>query len=153
MVGGASVATAQVNGVGIGPKIGLYLDGSLFMLGGVAQFPFTQTFDLEPGVELVFGGGSANVSATRVVLDANGRYSFNILGSDIRPFLSGGVGLVLDFISTQGASDTKTDFRLNVGGGTTFNSRSLIQPWAGLKIVLLADQSDVLLQGGVNFYL
>ncbi len=148
IIGGASVTQAQVRGTGIGPKIGLYLDESLFMIGGIVEVPLTSELDLEPGVELVTGISNT----TRLVLDANGRYSFTIIGSDVRPFAMGGLGLVFNFISLGGASETNTDFRLNLGAGVTFNSRSLIQPWGGLKIVLLSDQSDIALQGGVNFY-
>ena len=148
MAGGAAVTNAQVRGTGIGPKAGLYLDGSLFMAGAVMELPLTPNFDIEPGAELVFGISNT----TRIVLDANGRYSFDIIGSDIRPYLGGGVGLVLDFVTLSGASASNSDFRLNLGAGTTFSTRSLVQPWVGLKLALLSAQSDVLLQGGVNFY-
>jgi opacity protein-like surface antigen len=148
MVGGAAVASAQVRGTGLGPKAGLYLDGSLFMAGAVMELPLTSNFDIEPGAELVFGISNT----TRIVLDANGRYSFDIIGSDIRPYLAGGVGLVLDFVSLAGASASNSDFRLNLGAGVTFSTRSLVQPWVGLKLALLSAQSDVLVQGGVNFY-
>jgi|GEM_PF-2405280 len=149
MACGATVSNAQVRGTSVGPKAGIYLDGSLFMAGVIFEIPMTANFDIEPGGELVFGISNT----TRIVIDGNGRYSFDLVGSDVRPYVSGGLGLVLDFVSLGGTSQSNSDFRLNLGGGATFSTRSLVQPWAGLKLVLLSDQSDFLLQGGVNFYL
>jgi hypothetical protein len=64
------------------------------------------------------------------------------------------VGLSLDVASQGGSTGTQSDFRLNLGGGITFNTRSDIQYWGGLKIFLLSkNDSDVSLQGGVLFYL
>lgn len=148
MVCGATITHAQVRGTSIGPKAGIYLDGSLFMAGAVMEIPMTPNLDIEPAAELVFGISNT----TRFVLDGNVRYSFDILGSDVRPFAGGGLGLVLDFVSLGGASESFSDFRLNLIGGVTFSTRSLVQPWGGLKVTLLSDQSDVALQGGVNFY-
>jgi hypothetical protein len=143
-------AHAQVRQNAIGPKAGIYFNNSLFMLGAIGEFPLTPTLDFEPGIETVLGISYT----TRIVLDANARLSFDMQGTDVRPFVAGGLGLALDFVKTDLASDSRSDFRLNLGGGAVFNSRSLTQFWAGLKLYLLSkESSDVLLQGGVNFYL
>lgn len=143
-------AHAQVHQNAIGPKAGIYFNNSLFMLGVIGEIPLTPTLDFEPGLESVFGISYT----TRLVLDANFRLSFDLQGTDVRPFVAGGPGIAFDFVKTDLASDSRTDFRLNLGGGAVFNSRSLTQFWAGLKLYLLSkESSDVLLQGGVNFYL
>jgi hypothetical protein len=146
----ATGAHAQIQSPAIGPKLGLYFNNSLFMLGAISEIPLTAALDFEPGVELVLGVSHT----TRVVVDANGRYSFTLQGNDLRPFVMAGLGVVTDFVSVGGTSDSKTDLRVNLGGGVVFNSRSLTQYWGGLKISVLSDDnSDVLLQAGVNFYL
>lgn len=146
----AAAAQAQMRQNAIGPKVGIYFNNSLFMLGVIGEIPMTPNLDFEPGLETIFGIDHT----TRLVLDANGRFSFDLQGSDVRPFLLGGLGLAFDFVNTGLASSSRTDFRLNLGGGAVFNSRSLIQYWGGLKIYLLSkDNSDVLLQAGANFYL
>jgi hypothetical protein len=151
-----NTAHAQLRQNAIGPKLGIYFNNSLFMLGAIGEFPMTPNLDFEPGVESVFGISYT----TRIVLDVNGRYSFDMQGTDVRPFVMGGLGLALDFVNVPGvagspsASDSRSDFRLNLGGGAVFNSRSTMQFWTGLKLYLLSrESSDVLLQGGVNFYL
>lgn len=138
---------AQVKGVAIGPKVGFHLDRGTPMVGAIMEFTLTPNLDIEPGVEYVF----EKLNTTRLVIDGNLRYSITLTGLTVRPFVLAGVGLVSDYLS---GGATRTDVRLNLGGGAVFNSRSLIQYWAGLKIFLLAkNDSDVLLQGGVLFYL
>jgi hypothetical protein len=142
-------AQAQVRQNAIGPKAGIYFNNSLIMIGAIAEIPLTPNLDFEPGVETVLGIDYT----TRIVLDANARYSFDMQGTDVRPFVMGGIGLAFDFVNT-GTTSSRNDPRLNLGGGAVFNSRSLTQFWAGLKLYLLSkESSDVLLQGGVNFYL
>lgn len=152
MVVAVSIGTAraQVQGFAIGPKIGFYLDGGKFFLGATGIYTLTPELDFEPGVELVLGIDHV----TRVVLDANGRYNFNLRGVTVRPFALAGVGIVMDRSSFASGSDTRFKGRLNLGGGAVFNSRSLVQYWGGIKIYLLSeDDSDVALQGGVVFFL
>ncbi|HVZ39020.1 MAG TPA: outer membrane beta-barrel protein [Candidatus Kapabacteria bacterium] len=146
---GLAAAHAQVRANAIGAKLGLYFDGSKPMIGVNGEIPFTSELDFEPAAELVFG----IQNTTLVILDANGRYSFNLQGSEVRPYLLGGLGVGVSFVSVNGTSKSDTDFRLNLGGGMVFNSRSLIQYWAGLKVFVLSKSSDVGIQGGVNFYL
>lgn len=150
---GISSLHAQVQGTAIGPKAGFYISAGRLAGGAIAEFPLTRDIDIEPGIEAVVG----IPNTTRIVLDANGRYSFTIPGETIRPFLLGGLGLQFDTVvlpSAAGtsASSTQSDFRLNIGGGTVFNSRDLIQYWVGLKLYLLSG-SDAIIQGGVLFYL
>jgi hypothetical protein len=139
----------QVQGNAIGPKLGLYLDRSYFMLGGIAEFPFTSNINFEPGVEIVFGVPNVN----RFVLDGNIRYDFLLQGLTMRPFIMGGIGLQFE-TSTVGLK-SQTNFLLNIGGGAAFNTRSRIQPWGGIKFGFLGGGTSggALLQGGVNFYL
>lgn len=147
---GAACATAQVRAIAVGPKVGLYFDGSRPMVGAIAEIPLTPVLDFEPGVEFLFPGSGV----TQIVPELNGRYSFNVQGSEVRPFLLGGLGLAFTFVSAGGDTKTDSDFRLNLGGGTVFNSRSLVQYWAGLKLYILSKAgSDIGLMGGVNFYL
>lgn len=149
LCGGISVK-AQQSLFGIGPKIGLYLDGPVFLVGGVAELPVTRSWIFEPGVEVVFEQNST----TRLVGDANIRYAFQVRGEDFSPYILGGAGLALDISSRGGETQTQTDFRLNIGGGITLNTRSSTQYWGGLKIFFLSeDDSDVSLQGGIIFYL
>ena len=141
---------AQVQGTAVGPKLGFYLQGGNFMVGGIAVFPITPEIDLEPGVEYVFGV----LNSTVLVVDGNAKLSFPLRGLTVRPFVMGGLGLVLTRYSLNGVSSSQTDARLNISGGAIWNSRDLIQYWTGLKIVFLGKaDSDVLLQSGVNFYL
>ncbi len=143
-------AAAQVRGFAIGPKAGIYLDKGKFMVGAVGEFPFTPNLYFEPGLELVSG----IVNTTRIIIDANARYTFPLQGLTIEPFVLGGFGMKVDLYDTGNDTFTDTGFRLNIGGGTVFNSRGLVQPWGGLKIYLLEEaDSDVLLQVGVNFFL
>lgn len=147
-------ASAQQSLFGIGPKVGLYLQGPSPMIGGVAEIPITQDWIIEPGVEVVFVQGEAAGSITRLVLDGNVRYAFRIRGETFSPFLLGGPALAIDISSQGGTTGTDVDFRLNVGGGVTLNTRESMQPWFGLKVYLLSEnESDVLIQGGLNFYL
>lgn len=146
----AAGAMAQVRNSAIGGKVGLYFDGGRPLFGVIGEVPLTRELDFEPGTELVFG----IPNTTLLVVDANGRYSFDLVGSEVRPYVLGGLGLSFAFVSVGGTSSSTSDFRLNLGGGAVFNSRSLVQYWAGLKLYLLAKAgSDVSLQGGVNFYI
>lgn len=148
----ASVGTVwgQVQGFAIGPKVGFYLDGGKPFVGATGVYTLTPDLDFAPGVEIVLGIDYV----TRIVLDANGQYNFNIRGVTVRPFALGGVAIVMDRSSFASGSDTRFKGRLNLGGGAVFNSRSLIQYWGGIKIYLLSeDDSDVALQGGVVFFL
>ncbi|MCB0711496.1 MAG: hypothetical protein KDD67_04110 [Ignavibacteriae bacterium] len=150
LFGGVASVNAQQTLFGLGPKIGLYLDDPVFLIGGVVELPVTREWIFEPGVELVFEQNST----TRIVGDANVRYAFQIRGEDFSPYLLGGAGLALDISSRGGETQTQTDFRLNVGGGVTLNTRSSTQYWGGLKIFFLSeDDSDISLQGGILFYL
>ena len=150
LLGNPELLTAQQSLFGIGPKLGIYLDGPVFMVGGVAEFPVTRNWIFEPGVELVFEQNST----TRIVGDANARYAFQVRGEDFSPYLLFGAGIAVDINSQGGETRTQTDFRANVGGGVTLNTRSDTHWWAGIKIFLLSkDDSDVGLQGGVIFYL
>lgn len=144
----AAPASAQQSLFGVGPKIGYYLDG-VFMLGGVVEFPITKSWILEPGVELIFEENST----TRFVIDGNVRYAFQLRGQTFSPYLLAGLGLAIDVQSRGGSTVTQTNLEANLGGGLTFNTRSDMQPWAGLKIFIQGEDSDVGLQGGVNFYL
>ena len=144
----AAPASAQQSLFGIGPKIGFYLDG-VFMIGGVAEFPLTKTWILEPGAEVIFEENST----TRFVIDGNVRYAFQLRGQTFSPYLLGGLGFAIDVQSRGGLTKTQTNLQANLGGGLTFGIRSDMQPWAGLKIFIQGDDSDVGLQGGVNFYL
>ena len=144
----AAPASAQQSLFGVGPKIGYYLDG-VFMLGGVVEFPITKSWILEPGVELIFEENST----TRIVIDGNVRYAFQLRGQTFSPYLLAGLGLAIDVQSRGGSTVTQTNLEANLGGGLTFNTRSDMQPWAGLKIFIQGEDSDVGLQGGVNFYL
>jgi len=143
-------ARAQVQGFAIGPKVGFYLDGGNVFIGATGIYTLTPDIDFEPGIEYVMGINHV----TRFVLDANARYNFNLRGVTVRPFAMAGVGLAMDRSSFASGSDTRFRGRLNLGGGTVFNTRSLIQYWGGIKIYLLSeDNSDVALQGGVVFFL
>lgn len=154
MVGMVASASAQQSLFGIGPKVGLYLAGPSLMVGGVAEIAVTQDWIFEPGAELVFVSNKSSGSTTRLVLDGNARYAFHVRGETFSPYLLAGPGVALDLSSEGATTGTQADFRLNIGGGVTLNTRSNMQPWFGLKIYLLAeDDSDVLLQGGLNFYL
>lgn len=149
LAAGSRVA-AQVQAFGIGPKIGFGLDKGTLMIGGIAEIPLTASLDFEPGIEFL---PDPNPKTTRLVLDANGRYTFPLQGLTIRPFALGGIGLSRDFYSFANASESQIEFRINLGVGVIFNTRSLIQPWFGLKAFFLSDNNDIFLQGGVNFYL
>ena len=141
---------AQQSLFGIGPKAGFYLDGPVLMIGGVAEFPITRNWIFEPGLELVF----ERSSTTRIVGDGNVRYAFQVRGEDFSPYLLFGPSIVIDIASQGGETNIRPDFRANVGGGVTLNTRSDTQWWAGLKLFLLSeDDTDVGLQGGVIFYL
>ncbi|MEO5928668.1 MAG: hypothetical protein ABIR47_01935 [Candidatus Kapaibacterium sp.] len=123
------------------------------MIGAIGEIPITRDIDFEPGVEMVLG----IPSTTLIAIDGNIRYSFTLPGETIRPFALGGLAVQLQtydvgITSTGATSKTNTGFRLNLGGGVVFNSRSLIQYWTGLKIYFL-EGNDVVLQGGVLFYL
>lgn len=147
-------ASAQQSLFGVGPKVGLYLAGPSIMVGGVAEIALTQDWIIEPGAEFVLVNNKASGNTTRLILDGNVRYAFRVRGETFSPFVLAGPGVAID-LSTEGATTgTDADFRLNLGGGVTLNTRSNIQPWFGLKIYVLAEaDSDVLLQGGLNFYL
>lgn len=150
IVGASGVAQAQIQGFAIGPKLGFYLDGGKFFIGATGVYTITPDIDFEPGVEYVLGIDHV----TRVVLDANARYNFTLRGITVRPFILGGVALVMDRSSFASGSDTRFTGRLNIGGGAVFNSRSLVQYWGGMKIYLLSEEdSDVALQAGVVFFL
>jgi hypothetical protein len=145
-------ASAQVLGNAIGPKIGFYLDGGNLMIGAIAEFPLSANIDIEPGAEIVLG--IRNTS--RIIGDVNIRYSFMLQGLTVRPFVLGGGGFQFDSYTTSGSeSNTNTTFVLNLGAGATFNTRSRLQPWGGLKFSFLGGglAGGALLQGGVNFYL
>ena len=119
------------------------------MVGGLGEFPVAANTFFEPGVEIVFG----IKNTTRLVADVNGRYTFLVKGASIEPFILAGIAGRIDIYDTDGQTFTDTGFRLNLGGGVTVNPRSLMQPWAGVKIFLLDDTgTDLALQGGVNFY-
>jgi hypothetical protein len=143
----------QVLGTAIGPKIGFYLDGGNFMVGAIAEFPLTANIDIEPGLEYILG----IQSITRVVVDVNIRYSFLLQGLTVKPFVLGGGGVQFDKYTTNFADQksSNTEILLNLGAGATFNTRSRLQPWGGLKFSFLGGglAGGAVLQGGVNFYL
>jgi hypothetical protein len=143
-------AAAQIQAVGVGPKAGFGLDKGTFMIGGIAEFPINANLDFQPGIEFL---PNPNPKTTRLVIDADGRYTFLLQGLTLRPFVLAGLGLSKDFYSFAGGSSSDLEFRINFGGGVVFNTRSLIQPWVGLKGFILADNNDIFLEGGVNFYL
>ena len=148
LLGGVHRAVAQVSGIAVGPKLGLYLSSGKLAVGGIAEFPITRDLDFEPGIETVLG----IQYTTLFILDANLRYSFTIPGEVIRPYVMGGLGIANTSINAGGTSASSTDLQLNLGGGVVFNSRSLVQYWAGLKLYF-ANGNDALLQGGILFYL
>lgn len=146
----APSAFGQVKGYGFGPKIGLYLDQGRLMVGAIGEFPVAAAMFFEPGAEIIFG----IKNTTRLVADLNARYTFLVKGASIEPFIIAGLAGRIDiYQAAAGESFTDTGFRLNLGGGVTVNPRSLMQPWAGVKIFFLDDTgTDLALQGGVNFY-
>ena len=133
---------------GIGPKAGLYLKGHP-MVGAVAEIPITRNIYVEPGLELILPGNNT----TRITLDLNGRYAFRPRGESFSPFLLGGLALATDFVSINEESATNTSLLFNLGGGLFLNTRSATQYWLGLKAVIGEGDSDVLLQGGIVWYL
>ena len=143
-----SSLSAQETLFGIGPKVGVYLKGNP-MIGAVAEIPLSRAIYIEPGVELVFPGNST----TRLTLDGNIRYAFRVRGESYAPFLLGGIGLNTDFVTLGGESSTRSSFSANLGGGLFLNTRSDMQYWGGLKVVIGEDDSDVALQGGIVWYL
>lgn len=142
-------AHAQMRATTIGPKAGLYFDGSHPMLGVNFDYPLTPDLDIEPGAELEFG----ILNTTLLDIDLNGRYSFNVPGSDVRPYALAGLAAVYTSVTTGGETSSNVSWRVNLGGGAVFNSRDLVQFWAGLKIYLADPGTDIGLMGGVNFAL
>lgn len=143
-------ATAQETLFGIGPKAGLYLSGSgRPMVGAVAELPFSRNIYLEPGVELVLGLDNT----LRLIIDANGRYAFRPRGQSFAPYLLGGLGLVTDVVTVNDVTETQTNPVLNLGGGIFLNTREATQYFGGIKIMIGEDDSDVLLQAGIVWYL
>jgi hypothetical protein len=147
----SSPAYGQTAGFGVGPKLGFYLSGGAFAIGAVTEFPMTREVTIEPGLEFVVG----IKDLTRIILDANVRYGFPLQGLSIEPWVLAGLGYRFDSYHFVSGNTSDSSPHLNLGGGVTFNARASLQPWAGLKIYLLDSKggSDVLLQGGVNFYL
>ena len=133
---------------GIGPKAGLYLKGHP-MVGAIAEIPLTRNIYIEPGLELIFPGNNT----TRITLDLNGRYAFRPRGESFSPFLLGGLAYATDIVSVNDETGTNSDLFFNLGGGLFLNTRSATQYWLGLKAVVGGGDSDVLLQGGIVWYL
>ncbi len=141
-------ASAQETLFGIGPKAGLYLKGHP-MFGAIAEIPLTRNIYIEPGLELILPGNNT----TRVAIDLNGRYAFRPRGESFSPFLLGGLALATDIVSINDETSSETSLLFNVGGGLFLNTRSATQYWLGLKAVIGEGDSDVLLQGGILWYL
>jgi hypothetical protein len=141
-------APAQESRIAAGPKGGFFLEKAYLMLGMVGEYPLEGGWMLVPAVEYVAGISET----TRIILDGNLHYLIPLRGSTTRPFLLGGAGVRFDFYKVDGSSEAS--FRLNLGGGVSFNSAGAVQPWAGVKIFFLdVKKSDLCLQGGVNFVL
>jgi len=139
----ASAARAETN-VAIGPHLGINLDHGNLHLGGdllieVAQLSPSVTLGIWPSYAHVFIEDGHDVE----LLGCDFPFIFEIDGSIVEPFLAPGLGL---------AFYGDTSLKLNLIGGTFFETHSSVRPFVAIAIRLI-DGTFVDLLGGVLFEL
>ena len=141
----ASAVQAQSQAM-LGPDVGLWVDAGKLSIGGIGDFRVTPEVSIQPGVHFIVGVDNT----TLMVFDGNVHYNFALRGSTFSPYVRGGLSLWYASYSFGNSSYSNSDFKLNLGGGLTFNTRSNMQPFVGLNIAFI-DGSDVKLHGGLKF--
>lgn len=138
-----STARAETS-LAIGPHLGINLDHGNLHLGGDLLIELTQ---LSPSVTLGIWPSYAHVFIEDghdvELLGCDFPFIFEIDGSIVEPFLAPGLGL---------AFYGDTSLKLNLIGGTFFDTSSSIRPFVAIAIRLI-DGTFVDLLGGVLFEL
>lgn len=130
----------------VGPDVGLWVDQAKIDIGFIGDFLVTPTISIQPGLHIVVG----ITNITRIIIDGNVHYNFALRGETFSPYVRGGLGIWHDSYTNATISGSSTDLHLNIGGGITFNTRSTMQPFAGLSVAFVGG-SDVKLHGGLKF--
>jgi hypothetical protein len=144
VVGLSSCPVAQADSLAIGPHLGINLDHGNLHIGGDLLIPIT---DLSASVKLGVWPSYAHVFIEDghdvELLGCDFPFIFHIEGSIVEPFLAPGVGL---------AFYGDTSLKLNLIGGTFFETNSSVRPFVALAIRMI-DGTFVDLLGGVLFEL
>jgi hypothetical protein len=137
------VARAE-SSLAIGPHLGINLDHGNLHIGGDLLIELTE---LSPNVTLGIWPSYAHVFIEDghdvELLGCDFPFIFEIDGSIVEPFLAPGLGL---------AFYGDTSLKLNLIGGTFFETNSAVRPFVALAIRLI-DGTFVDLLGGVLFEL
>lgn len=135
---------AQAEPLAIGPHVGINLDHGNLHLGGDLLVPITE---LSPSVRLGIWPSYAHVFIEDghdvELLGCDFPFIFEIDGSIVEPFLAPGLGL---------AFYGDTSLKLNLIGGTFFETNSSVRPFVALALRFI-DGTFVDLLGGVLFEL
>ncbi|MBL0333150.1 MAG: hypothetical protein IPP08_05705 [Chlorobiota bacterium] len=149
-------SNAQLNGTFVGAKVGFLLSQK-FVFGLFGDFALTPNFGIEPGIDATAYSDNKDRTIIRLSMEANGRYSFPFQGKTFEGFAIAGPAYVIDRTTgeTYGASSDKQFFRINLGGGITFNNRSEGQILTGVKVNFDIGQngSDVQIFVGYRYFL
>ena len=146
----------RLNGTFVGAKVGFLLSQK-FVFGLFGDFALTPNFGIEPGIDATAYSDNKDRTIIRLSMEANGRYSFPFQGKTFEGFAIAGPAYVIDRTTgeTYGASSDKQFFRINLGGGITFNNRSEGQILTGVKVNFDIGQngSDVQIFVGYRYFL
>lgn len=143
-LGLAFAPVAKAESLAIGPHLGINLDHGNLHIGGDLLIPIVQ---LSPSVRLGIWPSFAHVFIEDghdvELLGCDFPFIFHIDNSIVEPFLAPGLGL---------AFYGDTSLKLNLIGGTFFETHSTVRPFVALAIRLI-DGTYVDLLGGVLFEL
>jgi hypothetical protein len=135
---------AKADSLAIGPHLGINLDHGNLHIGGDLLIPITE---LSANVELGVWPSYAHVFIEDghdvELLGCDLPFIFHIESSIVEPFLAPGLGL---------AFYGDTSLKLNLIGGTFFETNSSVRPFVALAIRMI-DGTFVDLLGGVLFEL
>ena len=139
-----SAPIAHADRLAIGPHLGINLDHGNLHIGGdllipIAELSANVSLGVWPSFAHVFIEDGHDVE----LLGCDFPFSFKIYGSIVTPFVAPGLGL---------AFYGDTSLKLNVIGGTFFDTNSSVRPFVALALRFI-DGTFVDLLGGVLFEL
>ncbi len=141
-----AVAEAQ-SSLWFGPRFGASTEpdqlvlGGQMVIGGVAP-----DLTLDPSIELGFGD-----DITTIQFNFDGKYHFDIQGSDWRPLVGVGIGIAnYSYDAPPGFDDSETEVGINLILGTSIPTGTRGNWFAELRFGA-ADLPELKLIGGVNF--
>ncbi|MCB0265155.1 MAG: hypothetical protein KDE52_01400 [Calditrichaeota bacterium] len=124
-----------------GIRTGVYTDVEDAFIGGDLLIPYTNRVYLNPNIEYVFVD-----EATLMTLNFDGHYDFPA-NRGTQFWAGGGLGVIV--VNGDGDNDSSTDVGVNLLGGVSFLTRSVL-PYIQGKLIL-SDNNEFVLAFGLRF--